>query len=67
MVVVWCGGFNSDNNTTLGLCWVALGCGNNLQSTTFNTNNVQEDKKFDLLSDKKLAQAALRAPPKVAL
>ena len=27
VVVVRCG-FSSDNNTTLGLCWVALGCGN---------------------------------------
>ena len=25
----WCG-FSSDNNTTLGLCWVALGCGNSI-------------------------------------
>jgi hypothetical protein len=24
----WCGGFFTDYNTTLGLCWVALGCGN---------------------------------------
>ena len=31
-----CGGFfSSDNNTTLGLCWVALGCGN----CRFRTDN----------------------------
>ena len=37
VVVVWwwCGGFFPDNNTTLGLCWVALGCGN----CRFRTDN----------------------------
>ena len=29
VVVWWCGFFITDNNTTLGLHWVNLGCGNN--------------------------------------